>query len=44
MNKKKSGAEPQRVKIDLNWESAIGKALKKPPQKEEFDKLKTSKK
>ncbi len=28
------GPEPDRVKIDMDWEQAVGKALKKPRPKE----------
>lgn len=47
--KRKTGPDPERVKIDDDWESAIGKALRKErpkegwpkkPEKEETDKRK----
>lgn len=42
-NKKPTGVKPERVKIDMDWEDAVGKALdKKRPKdgwpKEEKDK------
>jgi len=33
-NKDKSGPKPERVKIDMNWEDAVGEAMKKPRPKD----------
>lgn len=33
-HKAQKGPEPERVKTDMDWESAVGKALKKPRPKD----------